>query len=100
MRVIIVAPVHIYDDVRVFQKEAKSLAANGYHVTLIARTDRLRFVEGVKILPAPVAPNRLKRFLSLFRVFKMALAEQGEIYHLHNPDTIPVAFGLKLFGKR
>ena len=100
MNITIVAPVHIYSDIRVFQKEAKSLAANGYQVTLIARADRPRLEDGVKIIPAPAAPNRLKRFLSLYRVFKLALAQRADVYHLHNPDTIPIAFGLKLFKKR
>jgi glycosyltransferase involved in cell wall biosynthesis len=100
MNITIVAPVHIYSDVRVFQKEAKSLAANGYQVTLIARSDRRRLEDGVRILPAPAASNRLKRFLSLFAVLRLALAQRADIYHLHNPDTIPIAFALKLFRKR
>lgn len=100
MNITIVAPVHIYSDIRVFQKEAKSLAANGYQVTLIARSDRPRLEDGVRILPAPAASNRLKRFLSLFAVFRLALAQRADIYHLHNPDTIPIAFALKLCRKR
>ncbi len=36
-RVVIVAPVHGFADVRVFQKEAITLAAHGYRVALLAR---------------------------------------------------------------
>lgn len=98
-KVAIVAPVHCYNDVRVFQKEATTLASNGYEVILLARSDRLLQENKVTIKPVPKASNRLLRFLKLPLVLKMALAEDADIYHLHNPDTLPIAIVLKLFNK-
>ena len=100
MKITIVAPIHIYSDVRVFQKEAKTLAASGYQVTLIAKSDGPRWEDGVKIVPAPIASNRVMRFLTWFGVLRLALAQRADVYHLHNPDTIPVAFALKFCRKR
>jgi glycosyltransferase involved in cell wall biosynthesis len=100
MKITIVAPVHIHDDVRVFQKEAKTLASNGHEVSLIARANAPAVKDYVRIIPAPESSSRIKRFLLLGRVFTMALREKADVYHLHNPDTIPIALGLKLFGKR
>lgn len=99
LKVVIVAPVHPYDDVRVFQKEAKTLAKHGYEVTLLARSAENIIEDGVTVKAVPRAANRLQRFLQLPIVFKMAYNEHGDIYHLHNPDTIPIGLILKLFGK-
>ena len=98
--VVILAPVHYYDDTRVFQKEAKTLAADGYRVLLLARAEHSLIEEGVEVIPLPLVKRRLLRFLSLPRVFWRALRLNGDVYHLHNPDTLPIALLLKLLGRR
>lgn len=98
--VVMVAPVHYYDDVRMFQKEAKTLAANGYRVLLLARAESPLVEEGVEVVPLPVVKNRLMRFLGLPGVFRTALMLKGDVYHLHNPDTLPIALLLRMFGRR
>ena len=99
-KVVIVAPVHRYDDVRVFQKEAITLANSEYQVSLLARSDYSLNQNGVRVYPVPQASNRLLRFLNLPLILRMALVQNADIYHLHNPDTLPIAIALKLFGKR
>lgn len=99
-RVIILAPVHDYDDVRVFQKEAKTLAAAGYEVRLLARAERALEEDGVRVVPLPRPASRLVRFARLPGVLRRALRERGDVYHLHNPDTLPLALALRLLGKR
>ncbi len=94
------APVHYYDDVRVFQKEAKTLSANGYRVLLLARAEISLVEEGVEVVPLPVVKNRLMRFLCLPRVFWTAFMLKGDVYHLHNPDTLPIVLLLKMLGRR
>lgn len=98
-RVCIVAPVHPYRDIRVFQKEAKSLANAGYAVDLIAQASADLEEDGVKVTPAPRAKHRRERFLKLSQCALQALATNADIYHLHNPDTLPIGFLLKLLGK-
>jgi glycosyltransferase involved in cell wall biosynthesis len=100
-RVCIVAPVHAWDDVRVFQKQAITLAAAGYEVILLAQAPGRRISEGVEIcnVLAPRVP-RLLRFACLPAVLVQALGRRADIYHLHNPDTLPLCFALKLLGRR
>lgn len=43
---------------------------------------------------------RWKRFLLIHIVLYQALATKADIYHLHNPDTIPMVIILKLLGKQ
>ena len=99
-KVCVIAPVHAWDDVRVFHKECRTLANAGYDVCLIARVQSPRTVKGIKIIPAVGSSGgRFKRFLSLPFVGIQALLRKAKIYHLHNPDTIPLAVILRIAGK-
>ncbi len=96
MRIVILAPVHIYDDIRVFRKEAVTLAAAGHEVILYARTPDGQPLErdGVRVEPVRYR-SRLGRFAQLPVVGHRAWRQQADVYHLHNPDTIPLVFGFK-----
>lgn len=96
--VLMLAPVHRAWGNRVV-RECVSLAEAGYRVRALMRCEQVHVAEGVTFLPAPAYRNRLQRFLNLPRVLCMALAERADIYHLHNPDMIPLALVLKLLGK-
>ena len=100
-KIVIVAPVHRWDDVRVFSKEARSLRAGGYDVELIARTSESGVKEGVKVVPPlGLYGNRLFRFISLPLVALQALRMRGDFYHLHNPDSIVIGLFLALLRKK
>ena len=96
----ILAPVHPYDDVRVFQKEAVSLAQWKYRVTLYARGKSNVSINNIQIKVLPTYRKRIFRFLNIPKVFWYALNEKADFYHLHNPDTLPIGFALKLMGKK
>ena len=77
------------------------MADAGYQVSLIARTPSPQTVNGVKIIPSIGSSNyRLLRFLLLPAVGVQALLQNAEIYHLHNPDTLPIVVFLRIFGKK
>ena len=95
----ILAPLHDCDDIRVFHKQATSLAKGGYRVILIAKADRKLVSNGVEIQPVRYR-NRLQRFLLQPWFLYKVLSTQAKIVHLHNPDTLPIGFILKLCGKR
>ncbi|WP_137222135.1 glycosyltransferase [Shewanella sp. MEBiC00475] len=102
MKVCIVAPVHDWDDVRVFKKQAISISEFGHAVTLIANkpSDIQEYVQGIKIIRSLNVSNfRVFRFLLLPLVACQAIIQNADVYHLHNPDTIPIAIILKLLGK-
>jgi glycosyltransferase involved in cell wall biosynthesis len=95
----ILAPVHPYYDIRVFQKEAKSLAMAGYPVRLLARAEDALHEDGVDVDPLQYKA-RWQRFLMQPLFLWKILASRARVVHLHNPDTLPIGFLLKLLGKR
>lgn len=99
-KVCILAPVHPYDDVRVFQKEAKTLCENGYKVTLFARAEKDMIIDGIQIKKVPAYKKRLQRFLYHPILFLKALKTNSDVYHLHNPDTLLMGFLFKAIGKK
>lgn len=88
--------VHIPFDNRIFHREAKSLAAAGFDVTLIARHDRAETIDGVRIVPLPVPRSRFERMtLTAARLFRLAVREHADLYHFHDPELLPVGMALK-----
>jgi len=91
--------VHAWNDPRIFLKEARSLAAAGYDVTLVAQNPQPEVVDGVRCVGLPAPRNRFERMLLLpWRVLKEA--RRADICHFHDPELIPVGIVLKLLGKR
>lgn len=89
-------------DTRIFLKQCRSLAAYGYAVSLVvadARGDEER--DGVTILDAGYSPGRFNRiFGSTRRVLHRAIKLNADIYHLHDPELIPIGLRLKKMGKK
>jgi hypothetical protein len=95
-----ITTVHPPFDIRIFHKEAKTLARAGYRVTLIAQHDRLEVVEGVRIVPLPKAVNRFDRITRLtWAAFRLALRHRADVFHFHDPEFLLPALILRLFTK-
>lgn len=93
--------VHLPFDGRVFHKEAKSLAKAGFDVVLIACHDKEETVGGVRIVPLPQPRNRRQRVTKvLWRLWRLAVKEDADVYHFHDPELILVGLLLKLRGKK
>jgi glycosyltransferase involved in cell wall biosynthesis len=100
-KVCILTSVHIPFDGRIFHKEAKSLARAGYEVVLIARHDKEEVVDGVRVVPLPPPKNRVQRMTRvLWRLYRLALRENAEVYHFHDPELMIVGLLLKRRGKK
>lgn len=91
----------IFDDPRIFNKEAKSLSKAGYEVIIIIQHDREEIIDGIRIVPLRRPKNRFDRmaFLTLTLLHR-ALKEKAHVYHFHNPELIFVGLFLKLVGKK
>jgi len=100
-RVCVLTSVHLPFDGRVFHKEAKSLAKAGFDVVLIACHDKEETVGGVRIVPLPQPRNRRQRVTKvLWRLWRLAVKEDADVYHFHDPELILVGLLLKLRGKK
>lgn len=88
-------------DSRIFLKECRSLAADGYRVSLVVPHDEALEQDGVRIVPIARPENRRQRFLrSGWHALRAALSTRAQVYHLHDPDLLLVGWVLKFLGKR
>ena len=101
-KIVHLSSVHTANDIRIFHKECRSLAAAGFEVVLIARAERDDVIDGVRIRAVRQgASNRLARMTkTVVDVFRMAWAERGDAYHFHSIEFTPAAIVLKLLGNR
>lgn len=91
---------HPVFDARIFCKECKSLAQNGYVVTLIAPGAVAQTREGVRLEPVPISRNRWLRMIRTpWAVYRKARRQNAVIFHFHDPELIPVALLLRAGGK-
>ena len=93
--------VHPYFDTRIFYKECRSLAANGYTVCLVARKEDgvATTIDGVEIVPFREYRNRCKRILlSSFRMFTVARLQKACIYKLAAQQQAHLRRYLKSIG--
>lgn len=94
--------VHQRYDTRIFIKQCKSLANHSIDVHLVVADglgDEVK--DKVKIIDVGFKKGRVKRILqSTILVYKKALELNCEIYHLHDPELIPIGLKLKKKGKK
>jgi glycosyltransferase involved in cell wall biosynthesis len=96
-----ITTVHPTFDARIFYKECKTLVQAGYNVSLISQHNLNESVDGVRIIPLPRIKNRFKRRTKLvWKAFILALKENADIYHFHDPELISIGILLKLFRKK
>ena len=101
-RVAHLTSAHPRDDIRVFLKECRSLALHGHEVVLVVADGRGEEVcNGVTIADVGRSAGRLGRMLKATRrVYRKALELDVDIYHLHDPELLPVGLKLKRQGKK
>ncbi|MCK9549669.1 glycosyltransferase family 4 protein [Aquamicrobium sp.] len=94
--------VHPRYDTRIFLKMCRSLSAIGHDVTLIVADGKgAEQKEGIRILDVGKSGGRLDRMTGATRrVLKAALELDADLYHLHDPEMLPVGLRLKRQGKR
>jgi len=99
-KVCILTTVHETFDIRIFYKEAQSLVKSGYQVTLLAQHEQDVEVAGVSIVALPKVQSRIRRMFFLpVRTFILALRQAADIYHIHDPELLPIGLLIKQFTK-
>jgi len=100
-KIVHVTTVHSAGDTRIVQKECRSLIEAGFRVVLIAASDDDPRVPGLDLRRLPTTRSRAQRLmLRPWSALRQALREKADLYHIHDPELIPMALALKLFGKR
>lgn len=100
-RVAHLTSAHPRYDTRIFVKQCRTLAAHGYRVDLVVADGQGdACTDGVTVHDVGVLPGRLKRMLrTTARVFHQAVELDVDVYHLHDPELIPIGLKLKRLGK-
>lgn len=93
--------VHAFNDQRILEKECKSLASNGFDVTLVVFNNKNLILDGVKIIGLKRKySNRFYRLIiGSWRIFFCAYKTRSDIYHFHDPELLFHGLMLKLLGK-
>jgi glycosyltransferase involved in cell wall biosynthesis len=101
VKVGVLTSVHTPFDVRIFHKECRSLVQADHHVTVIGPHSHDEVVGGIRI--KAVKGSRTSRAarvtLTVARVAAEALRLDAAVYHLHDPELIPVGLMLRQLGK-
>jgi glycosyltransferase involved in cell wall biosynthesis len=94
--------VHVRYDTRIFLKMCRSLAKNeNFTVSLIVADGKgNELKDGVNIIDAGARTGgRISRMTkTVNRVFELAKVQNSNIYHLHDPELLPVGLKLKKLG--
>jgi glycosyltransferase involved in cell wall biosynthesis len=102
MKIAHLTSVHSRYDTRIFSKQCRSLAAAAYDTFLVV-ADGLpnELKDGVKIFGVPKTADRFKRILNTpSQVYSKAISLDADIYHLHDPELIPIGLRLTRKGKK
>lgn len=89
-------------DTRIFHKMCISLTSQGYEVILVVADGKgNESKSNVKVIDAGASKGRMDRIRNApKRVFAKALSLNADLYHLHDPELIPIGLKLKRLGKR
>jgi glycosyltransferase involved in cell wall biosynthesis len=100
-KVCMLSSVHSAFDVRIYEKEAKSLVEAGYDVAIVAPDGKNGKSDAVEIVRVRRQDNRLQRMTrGIWEVYRKAKEIDAEVYHFHDPELIPVGLLLKICGKQ
>ncbi|KAA1174707.1 glycosyltransferase family 4 protein [Marinobacter salinexigens] len=102
MNVAHLTSAHPRYDTRIFLKECVSLASNGYAVALVVADGKGdENVDGVSIYDVGSFSGRFQRIrLGPKRVLEKAIELDADVYHMHDPELIPIGRALHKRGKR
>ncbi len=100
-RVVHLTSLHPGLDVRIFYKECRSLAGAGYDVFLVAPHPREDTIDGVRLIAIPRIGRRFRRMtITMTQVYRKAMQLNADLYHMHDPELIPMGLLLRARGKQ
>jgi glycosyltransferase involved in cell wall biosynthesis len=95
LRICVLTSVHPPKDARVFYRQARSTAAAGFDVLLIAPGAPKGKEDGVRFASLPAWGGRAARPLRWPIVFWKAIRAKADVYHFHDPELLTWGVVLK-----
>ena len=94
--------VHDPYDTRILRRECATLARQGGLELRLLNAKGVRAqVDGVHIEPVDVARPRWGRMtVSAWKALRAARASGADLFHLHDPELLPVGLALKMSGRK
>ena len=91
---------HHADDVRIFERECRSIAATGLYDVYLAAAGEIPADAGVRLIPLTPAPkSRAGRFTSgPLKARALSRSVDVDLWHFHDPELLPVALRLARSG--
>ncbi len=96
-----ITTVHSRFDTRIFHKMCLSAVSNGYSVTLIV-ADGMGSETNNRVLICDLGKpkNRISRIINKTKeAYELSIKCDSDIYHLHDPELMPIGLKLKNKGK-
>lgn len=92
---------HHLHDVRIYQKEIKSLLTRYNKIYWIGKKDeQIEYTQGLSLLCVNNRPGLFYRVVRNFEILVKAIKLNAHVYHFHDPDLIYVGFILKLLFRK
>jgi glycosyltransferase involved in cell wall biosynthesis len=100
MKVCMLSSVHAADDIRIVEKEARSLSALGHAVTVVARPPGPRDPGDIefKLIDVPAVSRWRRPWVNGQAAVALARSARPDVVHFHDPELIPFALMLKSQG--
>jgi glycosyltransferase involved in cell wall biosynthesis len=100
MKVCMLSSVHSADDIRIVEKEARSLSEAGHAVTVVARPPRARDEGRIefKLIELPTVARWKRPWVMGRAATALARSIGPDVVQFHDPELIPFALRLKSRG--
>lgn len=99
-RVAHLTSVHDPLDIRIYVRECRTLVEAGYSVTIIGKGSS-RDANGVSVIGVEQPRSRLRRMTHVgAAIYRHARMLRACVYHIHDPELVPVGLLLRLHGRR
>ncbi|MEM9762775.1 MAG: glycosyl transferase, partial [Pseudomonadota bacterium] len=82
-------------DPRIFRRELGTLRDAGYDAHLVAKHTHDETVDGIHISALPRRTDKLGRLALQRLAYQRARDLNAAIYHLHDPELLPLGWALK-----
>ncbi len=100
INIFIFTSVHSWDDVRIFHKQATSLAKK-YSVELHAPAKfEKKLINNFTVYGLPLWDNKRNRIKTYFILLKRIWISNADIFHFHDPELIVHGLILKIFRRK